>query len=117
MKENYNSHHSENTPQSETSRYSTINNPQPQTIFLMQEDTKSNGMGIAGFILSLIALFVGWIPFIGWLVWLLGLIFSFVGIFKAPKGFAIAGLVISLIGIILLIFVFGAILAIASLSA
>jgi len=38
------------------------------------------------------------------------LILSFVGVFKQPKGLAIAGLVISLIGIILLLTVFGAIL-------
>ena len=87
-----------------------------QTIIVNPEQRKTNGVGTAGFIMSLIAIFVGWIPILGWLVWLLGLIFSFVGVFKNPKGMAIAGLVISLIGIILLIFVFGAILATAGLS-
>lgn len=72
-------------------------------------------MGTAGFVLALIALFLGWIPVLGWIVWLLGLIFSIVGIFKTPKGLAIAGLVISLIGIILLLVVFGAAVSAAAL--
>ena len=78
-----------------------------QTIIINQDRKKSNGIGTAGFVLALIALFLGWIPFLGWIIWLLGLILSFVGVFKTPKGLSIAGLVISLIGIILLIVVFG----------
>ncbi len=84
----------------------TQNQP-AQTIIVNQAEKKTNGIGTAGFVLALIALFLGWIPFLGWLVWLLGLIFSFVGVFRTPKGLSIAGLVISLIGIILLIVVFG----------
>ncbi|MDD3723164.1 MAG: hypothetical protein PHW92_11910 [Lutibacter sp.] len=86
-----------------------------QTIIINQTEKRSNGIGTAGFVLALIALFLGWIPVLGWIIWLLGLIFSFVGVFKTPKGLAIAGLVISLIGIILLIAVFGAILGSAAL--
>ncbi len=98
----------------------TNENPQnlqnPQPVFLNQEPTQSNGIGIAGFILSVLAIFVGWVPFLGWLVWVLGLILSFIGVFKAPKGFAIAGLIISLIGVVLFIFLFGAIFALIGLS-
>lgn len=84
--------------------------PQGQTIIVNhQESPKSNGMGIAGFVLALLAIFMGWIPVIGWIIWLLGLIFSFVGVFRTPKGFAIAGLAISLIGLFLLLVVFAAI--------
>ncbi len=82
------------------------NDNQGQTIIVNQPKNESNGTGTAGFVLALIALFLGWIPILGWILWLLGLILSFVGIFKKPKGLAIAGLVISLIGIILLIFIF-----------
>lgn len=92
---------------------SDIQNPQSQpgqTIIINQTEKKSNGVGTAGFILALVAVFLGWVPVLGWILWLLGLIFSFVGVFKQPRGLAIAGLVISLIGIILLIAVFGAIL-------
>jgi len=85
-------------------------NQSGQTIIINQTEKQSNGMGTAGFVLALIAIFLGWVPVLGWIIWLLGLILSFVGVFKQPKGLAIAGLVISLIGIILLIAVFGAIL-------
>jgi hypothetical protein len=88
-------------------------NPQTnsgQTVIINQTEKKSNGVGTSGFVLALLALFLGWIPILGWIMWVLGLILSFVGIFKQPRGLAIAGLVISLIGIILLLTVFGAIL-------
>lgn len=81
-----------------------------QTVIINQTESKSNGVGVAGFVLALLAIFLGWIPVLGWILWLLGLVLSIVGMFKQPKGLAIAGLVISLIGIILLIAVFGAIL-------
>jgi len=84
-----------------------VNPLSSQTIIIKQEEKKTNGIGTAGFIMSIVAIFLGWIPFLGWLIWLLGLILSFVGIFKMPKGLAIAGLVISLIGLVFLIFVFG----------
>lgn len=85
-------------------------NQSGQTIIFTQTEKKSNGIGTAGFVLALIAIFFGWVPILGWIIWLLGLIFSFAGIFKQPKGLAIAGLVISLIGVIMLLTVFGAIL-------
>lgn len=81
-------------------------NQSGQTIIVNQQENKSNGTGTAGFVLALIALFLGWIPFLGWILWILGAVLSFVGLFKSPKGMAIAGLVISFIGIILLTVVF-----------
>lgn len=80
-----------------------------QTVIINQVK-KSNGLGTAGFVLALVAIFLGWVPVLGWILWLLGLIFSFIGVFRMPKGLAIAGLVISFIGIILLLVVFGALL-------
>jgi hypothetical protein len=85
-------------------------NQSGQTMIMNQTEKKSNGVGTAGFVLALIAVFLGWVPVLGWVIWLLGLILSFVGVFKQPKALAIAGLVISLIGIILLLTVFGALL-------
>lgn len=90
------------------------NQGQGQTIIVNQQKSESNGTGTAGFVLALIALFFGWIPILGWILWLLGLILSFVGIFKKPKGLAIAGLVVSLIGIILLIFIFAGLAALGT---
>jgi hypothetical protein len=99
-----------------TSSDSNPHNQAPPTIVIQNAEKKGNGMGVAGFVLALIALFLGWVPILGWILWLLGLIFSIVGMFKKPKGLAIAGLVISLIGIILIIFVFGVAMAAAAAS-
>lgn len=82
-----------------------------QTIIVNQQENKSNGTGTAGFVLALIALFLGWVPILGWILWILGAILSFVGVLKSHKGMAIAGLVISFIGIILLTVVFAGIAA------
>jgi hypothetical protein len=68
-----------------------------QRIIITQVAPPTNGLGMAGFVLSLVALFLGWIPFLGWGIWFLGLIFSFIGLFKTPNGFASAGFIISCI--------------------
>jgi hypothetical protein len=89
---------------------------QNQTIVINQSES-GNGVGTAGFILALITIFLGWVPVLGWILWALGLIFSFAGVFKNPKGMAIAGLVISLIGLIIILAIAGAIVgAIGALS-
>ncbi|MDR1342796.1 MAG: hypothetical protein LBK18_06025 [Prevotellaceae bacterium] len=83
-----------------------------QTIIINQPTSTSNGVGIAGFVLALVALLLGWVPVLGWILWALGLILSFVGVLlKKPKGLAIAGLVVSVVGIILLLFVFATVLS------
>ena len=80
-----------------------------QTIIINQESPKKNGVGTAGFILALLGLILCWIPVLNWILWLLGLILSLVGVFRQPRGLSIAGLVISFLGLILLILVLGAI--------
>ena len=77
------------------------------TFVIQQAPAASNAMGTAGFIIALVTIFLCWIPVLGWILWLLGLIFSGIGVTRKPKGLAIAGLVISLIGLILLIVVLG----------
>lgn len=81
------------------------------TVIVQQTASKSNGLGTAGFVLALLALVLCWIPVLDFILWLLGLIFSFCGVFKQPRGLAIAGLVISLIGIIVLLLVVGSVAA------
>ena len=93
---------------------SSEQNQSGQTIIINQQENRSNGAGTTGFVLALIALFLGWIPVLGWILWILGAIFSFVGVMKTPKGMAIAGLVISFIGIILLTVVFAGVAAVFS---
>ncbi|MDR1951660.1 MAG: hypothetical protein LBP96_05470 [Bacteroidales bacterium] len=82
-----------------------------QKIIYVEKPREKNGIGTAGFVLALIALFTSVVPGLGWLIWLLGLIFSFIGIFKQPKGLAIAGLCISLLGLILVIALAGVVAA------
>ena len=87
-----------------------------QTVIINQVKQESNGVGTGGFVLALLTVFLGWIPVLGWILWGLGLILSFVGVFKNPKGLAIAGLVISLIGLILIIAVGGIIATLIGLG-
>lgn len=85
-----------------------MNNENQKPIIIVQQEKKeSNPIGIVGFVLAIISLFIGWLPVFGWLFWLLALILSVVGIFKKPRGLAIAGLIISIIGILFAIFIFG----------
>ncbi len=66
----------------------------------INKSKKNKNAGLIGFTFALLGLFLGWIPVIGFIIWLLGLIYSIIGLFKNPDGFAKAGLIISLIGII-----------------
>lgn len=65
---------------------------------------KKNGFGIAGIIVSVVAVLTSAIPTINLLTWLIGAILSGIGLFKKPKGTAIAGAIISVIALIALIF-------------
>ncbi len=89
------------------------NNPQLSVINNIQQ-SKSNGLGTAGFVLALISFLFCWVPGVNWVVWFLGAIFSIIGCFKEPRGLAIAGTVISSIDIIVLISIIGAITGTAS---
>lgn len=82
---------------------------QPQYQYTQQviyQQPKTNGIGLAGFILSICALVFCWVPILDILLWGLGLIFSLIGLFKAPRGFAIAGMVISLLFVIMAVVAF-----------
>ena len=64
---------------------------------------RTNGLGTAGFILAVLTIVLGWVPVFGWFTWALGLLFSFIGMFKAPRGLAIAGFIISLLGLVMIL--------------
>lgn len=81
----------------------------------MQPENQSNPYGTTGFILSLVALLGAWVPYAGWLVWLLALIFSAIGVTRKPRGLAVAGLVIS-IGMVVVLMLLIAIIGIAAFS-
>lgn len=61
-------------------------NQPPQSHIIITQKTESNGMGIAGFVLTVLALIFCWVPILGQILWFLGFIFSFAGIFKKPRG-------------------------------
>ncbi|MDE0139640.1 MAG: hypothetical protein OXM57_01090 [bacterium] len=68
----------------------------------------SNGMAIAGLVLAICAVALSWLPVVNFACWVLGLIFSIMGLRNANRGapyrgLAIAGLVISLAGIVLIV--------------
>lgn len=75
---------------------------------------QKNGIGTAGFVLALIGLVFCWVPVLDFILLLLGFIFSFIGLFKRPVGLAVAGLVISIIGSIVMVV---AVLGLAALAA
>ena len=86
--------------------------PQPTPTPVAPRVRSKNGMGTAGFVLSLLALVLCWIPVVDVILFLLGLAFSIVGVSlkNRKKGLAIAGLVISVV-VLFIIF-----LVIASIS-
>jgi hypothetical protein len=60
-----------------------------------------NGLGIAGFIVSLVGFFTGCI------LCPVGLLLSFIALFKRPRGFAVAGFILGMIGTVIPVLVVG----------
>lgn len=96
-------------------------NKSKQTIIIKNSAEESNGFGIAGFAMALMALMAfillictpisaltannsAWLTrlTVGIILWILGLIFSIIGLKKTPKGLAKAGLSISLLPLTLI---------------
>jgi len=109
MEQNYNNQYRQAPPYQQPPYQQTY---QQQVIVKQQ----SNGIGTAGFVLALLAIIFCWVPVLDFILWLLGAIFSVIGLFKAPRGLAIAGTVISFIAIIIILVFFGALIGIAGLS-
>lgn len=84
-----------------------------QTTVIVNE-RKSNGIGTAGFVFALLGIILSWVPLVDFIIWFLGLLFSFIGLFKAPRGLAITGFILSILGIIIIIAIFGSIAALLS---
>lgn len=86
--------------------------PSPATDVQPQDQPPRNGLGTAGFVLGLVGLLFSFIPFIGVIAWplvVLGLVLSVIGIARASggkatnRGLAIAGAVLSVIGLVICI--------------
>ena len=76
--------------------------------------SRSNGIGTAGFVLALISAIFCWVPGVNWIIWFLGALFSFFGLFKRPRGIAVAGFILSIIDVIIIVAVIGAVVGVAS---
>lgn len=85
-----------------------------QQVVVNQVGQQSNGLGTAGFVMALISLILCWVPGVSWVVWFLGMLFSFIGLFKSPRGLAIAGFIISWIDLILIVSIVGSIASLFS---
>jgi tetratricopeptide (TPR) repeat protein len=68
-------------------------------VFIVQ-DRKSNGAGIAGFVLALLGVFLCWAPILNWILCITGVVLSVIGCSRKPKTLAITGVIISVIGFI-----------------
>lgn len=84
----------------------------------------TNGIAVAGFVLALCAVALFWLPVVAQIVWILGLIFSAIGLAKARKtarrprhGLAVAGLVVSLAGVVVFILALADLVAIGAAGA
>lgn len=62
---------------------------------MSNQENSSNGIGLAGFIVSLVGLFTAWVPIVGWIIVIVGAVLSAVGLSKQPKAFAIVGIILS----------------------
>ncbi len=65
-----------------------------------------NGLAVAGLVCGIIGLVLCWVPVLGWILALLGIIFGAIGNSKAKngakgKGMALAGLILGVIGLVL----------------
>lgn len=63
-------------------------------------------MAVAGLVMGIIALVLCWVPFLNWIMSLLGIIFGALGMSKANriggrgKGMAVAGLICAILGVV-----------------
>lgn len=64
----------------------------------------SNGLGIAALVLGIVGGLVGLIPILGWIglvACFVGVVLGAIGAFRVPRGLAIAGVIVSILGLIL----------------
>ena len=74
-----------------------------QPLVQPQPVRRRNGIGTAGLVLSIIGMALFWVPVVNVILWFLGFLFSFIGVFRRPRGKAIAGLVISIVSVLILV--------------
>lgn len=85
-----------------------------QTIIVNVEKKRSNPLGTMGFVFAVFAIVFSWVPAVDFIIWFLGALFSFIGLFKSPRGLAITGFLLSFIGIIIIVALIGSFAAVVS---
>lgn len=86
-----------------TPNYGFTNSPPAASL---PPEQPGNGLAVAGLVLGILGLVFCWIPFFGWIMALLGIIFGAIGNGKANrgakgKGLAMAGLILGVLGLVL----------------
>ena len=76
-----------------------------QTIIIKQEVPHKNGVGIAGFVMSITGLILCWVPIIKWLLLVPAFLLSFIGMFKKPRTLAVIGTIISALVILVIVII------------
>ncbi len=72
----------------------------------IEEGKKGSGFAIASLVLGILSVLLGWLPFVGWILVILALVFGILALIKIKKGtasgknMAIAGLVLGGIGLL-----------------
>lgn len=67
----------------------------PQTIIITKEEPQRNGVGTAGFVLSITGLVLCWVPVLKWLLLIPSILLSLIGMTKSPRTLAVIGAIIS----------------------
>lgn len=81
--------------------------PQMINVAVPPVENRNNGLGVAGFVVSLIGAIFFWAPFFGLILLLIGFLLSVIGLIvgiaaRRNKGLSIAGLIVSLLFLILI---------------
>jgi lysylphosphatidylglycerol synthetase-like protein (DUF2156 family) len=86
--------------------------PGPPAGAPQMQQTQGNGMAVAALVMGILAVVLCFIPFLSWILGLLGVIFGAVGMSKANKiggkgkGLAITGLILGVLGLIIGVAIF-----------
>ena len=67
----------------------------------ISESRKNSGLAITSFVLGLVAMFLSWIPFVGLIASIIGLIMGIVALVKISKNSQLKGKWMAIVGIIL----------------
>lgn len=77
----------------------------PQTILTVKEEPQKNGIGTAGFVLSITGLILCWVPVLKWLLLIPAFLLSLIGMSKAPRALSVIGAILSGLAIAILVII------------